>query len=210
MLGVRVSSYTVAELASRGPPHAFALLLQHIRDGDEPFVTYGSIARLLEKRLNIPRVFPTHIGTVAGTLMNEIEAIDADAPPINALITRPVGIPGTGFANYYNRLWRGEGERHWDKLSRGLKLRAVEEIRAAVRRYPGWDAIYRKLYGASPPRAPRPKVFTEKDGKPPETGRRPGAGESPEHHKLKEWAAANPEKLGLVSTAEQNQASGAE
>lgn len=192
-----MSTYTIERLARRGSRHAFALLLQHIRDGEEPFVTYGSIARLLEARLRIPRVFATHIGSVAGTLMDEIETVDGDAPPINALITRPSGIPGKGFGGYYNRLWRPDGGRHWDKLSRGRKLEVVEEIRVAVRRFDDWDHIYRKLYGANPKPAVVPKKFTEKDGKPPETGRRPGAGESPEHRKLKMWAAANPEELGL-------------
>jgi hypothetical protein len=191
-------SYTVDQLASRGPRYAFALLLQHIRDGDEPFVTYGAIARLLERRFRIPHVFPTHVGSVAGALMDEIETARKDAPPINALITRPNGIPGSGFAYYFDRLWREQGGRHWSKLSRTSKLHVVEEIRAAVRRYAHWDEIYRKLYRADPPHRPRPKTFTERDGKPAETARRPGTGESVEHRRLKEWAVANPDRLGLA------------
>lgn len=164
---------------------------------DEPFVTYGAIAQLLQRNLRIPMVFPTHVGAVAGALMDQIEGVDSSAPPINALITRPSGIPGHGFGGYYNRLWRPGGGRTWDKLARARKLEVVEEIRAAVRQYADWDDLYRKLYGAAPSRVVVRKRFTEKGGKPPETSRRPGTGESKEHRTLKLWAAANPEALGL-------------
>ena len=194
-----MSTYTVDSLSRRGARHALALLLQHIRDGDEPFVTYGSIARLLERRLRIPRVFPTHIGAVAGTMMDAIETVGLGAPPINALITRPSGIPGAGFGGYFDRLWRANGERHWDKLGRRRKLEVLEEVRIAVRQFDNWDAIYRQLYGAGPERVVRRKKFTERDGKPPETSRPSGAGESAEHRRLKDWAMANPGRLGLSS-----------
>lgn len=191
-------TYTVDRLAQRGSRHALALLLQHIRDADEPFVTYGAIAKLLQRKLRIPIVFPTHVGAVAGTMMDEIERVDGSAPPINALVTRPSGIPGGGFGGYYNRLWRPEGGRTWDKLHRSRKLEVVEEIRIAVRQFADWDGLYRKLYGVSPSRVVVRKRFAEKDGKPPETSRS-GTGESKEHRKLKLWAAAHPTALGLSS-----------
>jgi hypothetical protein len=78
-----------------------------------------------------------------------------------------------------------------------FKQRIHGSIRAAVRRYPRWDEVYRTLYGKAPPRAPSPKRYLEKDGKPPETARRPGVGESPEHRRLKEWAAEHPRALNL-------------
>lgn len=193
-----MSTYTVDDLANRGVRHALSLLLQHV-EADEPFATYGAIARLLEAKLRIPRVFPTHIGAVAGRMMDQIEALDGDAPLINALVTRPNGIPGSGFGGYYDRRFRGPGERHWKALTHKRKLEIVEEIRTDVRRYPNWQKVYRKLFGAAPPSAPN-KRFTEKDGKPPETARPPGANESPEHLKLKKWAAANPVVLGLAAS----------
>ncbi len=192
-----MATYTVERLARRGARHAFALILQHLRQGDEPFATYGSIARMLEARLRIPRIFPTHIGSVAGTMMDNILTVDPEAPLINALVTRPSGIPGDRFASYYDHYWRDDGERTWEKKSRAQRLAAIDDIRAAVRRYPDWDAVYRQLYGRVPPRMPRPKRFEERDGKPPETARRPGAGESPEHLRLKQWACRNPVALGL-------------
>jgi len=193
-----MSTYTVDRLARRGARHALAVLLQHIRDGDEPFVTYGAIARLLEGKLKIPRVFPTHIGSVAGTMMDLIEEEDPDAPLINALVTRPNGIPGRGFGGYYNRRIRRDGERTWDKLPRGRKLAIVAEVRAEVRRYTGWDALYAELFGAAPPKAPKPKRYKERDGKPSETDRPTGKGESLEHKRLKDWAVKNPVALGLA------------
>lgn len=195
-----MSTYTVNRLARRGARHALALLLQHIRDGEEPFVTYGAIARLLEAKLKIPRVFPTHIGSVAGTMMDLIEEEDSAAPLINALVTRPSGIPGKGFGGYYNRRIRRDGERNWDKLPRGRKLEVVAGIRAEVRRYPGWDALYAKLFDSAPPKAPRPKRYKERDGKPAESDRPIGKGESPEHKRLKAWAVKNPVALGLSQT----------
>jgi len=195
-----MATYTVPDLAKRGSRHALALLLQHVHEGDEPFVTYGSIARLLEKNLAIPRVFPTHIGFVAGELMDRIREVEPDAPLINALVTRPTGIPGLGFGGYYDRLLRPVGGRSWNELSDRRKLEVVEKIRGEVRAYPDWGKLYHAIYGANRPPKPRPKRFTEKDGKPPETSRPLGVGESAEHRRLKEWAANNPLALGLAST----------
>ena len=195
-----MSTYTVDRLARRGTRHALALLLQHIRDGDEPFVTYSAIARLLEVKLNIPRVFPTHIGSVAGRMMDLIEEQDPLAPLINALVTRSSGIPGIGFGGYYDRRIRGYGERKWVSLPQGRKLEVVAQVRAEVRRYPGWDALYATLFGAAPPKAPKPKRYKERDGKPAETDWPIGKGESPEHQKLKEWAVKNAVALGLAQT----------
>jgi hypothetical protein len=192
-----VATYEVEKLAARGARYALALLLQHLRQGDEPFATYGTVARLLEVKLAIPRIFPTHIGAVAGAMMNSILAVDPDAPLINALVTRPSGIPGARFEDYYDAYWRGDGERSWANKTRAQKLAAVEDIRAAVRRYRDWDRVYRTLYGKAPPGTPSPKHYLEKDGKPPETAHRPGVRESAEHRRLKEWAAGHPSALGL-------------
>lgn len=207
-----MSSYTVEQLRRRGPRYAFALLLQHVASGEEPFVTYGAIARHLEEKLGIARVFPTHIGAVAGALMDRILEEDPGAPLINGLITRPSGIPGRGFGGYYDGAIRRAGGRRWSALGRSRRIEELEKVRSAVRRYPGWEQLYRRLFGSAPAKAQRRKTYRERDGKPPETSFPRNGGESPEHRRLKDWAAANPQALGLsrsmTGEAESDQLSG--
>lgn len=192
-----MATYTVDDLAERGARHAFALLLQHVRNGDEPFVTYGAIARLLENKLRIPRVFPTHIGNVAGRMIGDVHSVRKDAPLINALVTRPNGLPGARFGDFYNGKKGGHRNLRWEQLSNKQRLKALGDIRANVRRYPHWDTIYSKLYDVQAPRKIRPKQYSEKDGKPPDTNRPVGKGESEQHKILKQWALENPGALGL-------------
>lgn len=89
--------YTIQQLRNEGPKYAMAMLLQCIEAG-EPFLTYGALARVVECQLGIEKIFPTHIGHVAGALMDMALAIDPKAPLINLLIIRPDGIPGKGQA----------------------------------------------------------------------------------------------------------------
>ncbi|MDK9755143.1 hypothetical protein KIV40_06715 [Vibrio sp. D173a] len=88
-------SYTVEQLREDGPQYAMALLLNALESG-EPFVTYGAIKRELENQWAVDTIFPTQIGYVAGSLMNQILELDENAPLINVLITRSNGIPGAG------------------------------------------------------------------------------------------------------------------
>ncbi len=191
-----MSTYTVEKLAQDGAKHAFALLLQHIRCG-EPFVTYGAIAKFLEEKLIITKIFPTHIGHVAGHLMESISKESRDAPLINALVTRPNGLPGSGFGGFYDEHLCEAGECQWANLVEVDQLKVVADIRAEVRGYSKWDAIYKELYGESPPKVAKPKLFTEKDGNLPDTGKKGGSGESNEHKALKKWACDNPQALKI-------------
>lgn len=111
-----MSSYTFEELGEKGPPVAMAMLLDCLKGG-EPFVTYGAIREELEYQLNIKTIFSTHIGHVAGTLMNKILKVDERAPLINALITRPNGKPGVGVGNYFANRYKNNAYRKWDKIS---------------------------------------------------------------------------------------------
>ncbi len=83
---------------------------------DEPFVTYGETAEMLERELGTTKIFPMHIGGVAGTMMDKIRSVAEDAPPINALVTSTSGIPGDGFAGYHDDLWRAKQGRRWEHL----------------------------------------------------------------------------------------------
>src|SRR4051812_43794290 len=61
--------------------------------------TYGEIARLLPTALKLRDtiIFPTHIGGVAGSLMDRIQAKVPSAPLINLLVVnQDTGLPGEG------------------------------------------------------------------------------------------------------------------
>lgn len=189
-----MSTYTLDFLRTRGPKFAFGLLIQHIGEGEEPFVTYRQIAVVLERELKIPQIFSTHIGAVAGALMDRIHDIAPDAPLINGLITRPTGIPGKGFGGYYDNQLRHSGGRYWETMSRAQKIAVVGDVRQSVRDYRGWHDIYVELFNSQPNK--EPKKFTEEDGKPPEKGGREG-GEGKLHYDLKIWVRDHPEFLGL-------------
>lgn len=189
-------AYTVEWLREVGPRYLLALILEKLETMDEPFVTYGEVAKMLARELDIPNVFSTHPGGVAGSMMDRILEVDENAPPINALVTRASGIPGEGFAGYYDDLWRKSGGRRWLELPPKRMIEVVKEVREAVRDYDGWDDLFEEAFGDRPGPLDS-KVFTEEDGKPPEAAFPRGRGESEQHRRLKEWACANPRALGL-------------
>ena len=85
-------------LNREGAPYLLSLILEKLETMDEPFVTYGETAEMLERELETSRIFSLHIGGVAGEMMNSVMSVAKNAPPINALVTSTSGIPGTGFA----------------------------------------------------------------------------------------------------------------
>ncbi|ATG38556.1 hypothetical protein [Phaeobacter piscinae] len=180
----------------KGAPYLLALILNKLETMDEPFVTYGETAEMLERELKTSKIFSLHIGGVAGKMMNEIMSVAKDAPPINALVTRSSGIPGTGFAWYHDHLWRSKRGSKWEGLDQDQKLQVVRDIREAVRNYKDWDRVFQKAFGGRPVNLEQ-KKFREQDGKPPETMFPRGKGESEQHQRLKEWACNNPSAIGL-------------
>lgn len=183
-------------LNKKGAPYLLALILMKLEAIDEPFVTYGETAEMLERELKTSKIFSLHIGGVAGKMMDEIMSIAKGAPPINALVTNSSGIPGTGFGWYHDKLWREKRGRKWEGLDRDQKIEVVRDIREAVRNYKDWDRVFQKAFGERPRRLEQ-KTFTEQDGKPPETVFPRGKGESEQHKRLKEWARNNPSAIGL-------------
>lgn len=183
-------------LNREGAPYLLSLILEKLETMDEPFVTYGETAEMLERELKTSKIFSLHIGGVAGKMMNNIMSIAKDAPPINALVTSTSGIPGTGFAWYHDNLWRAKRGSKWEGLSKDQKLEVVKGVREAVRDYKGWDWVFHQAFGGRPGKLER-KSFTEQDGKPPETLFPRGKGESEQHRRLKEWARDNPSAIGL-------------
>lgn len=187
-------TYTVDQLCEEGPQYAMAMLLRAI-DAGEPFVTYGAIKSELEHQLKIPRIFATRIGSVAGTLMNQILEIDPDAPLINVMIARPTGIPGVGVAGYLAERYNKPELWDWDDISVTRKKRIVAREHEKILRYGRWPEINEKLYGPSAKAKLRAPVGTEGEDDP--TGHHGGPAESEEHKRLKRWVANNPTGIGL-------------
>ena len=185
-------SYTVQEIASKGSPHAFAMLLRSM-DSGEPFVTYGAIKAELEQQLQIPSIFTVQIGAVAGSMMDAILRLDPKAPLINVLICRPDGIPGRGAGGYLATRYRDPSLRDWENVPRHRKLALVERERRKILAYSNWKKLGKRLYGKLPRAAVEPPEGNEHDFN---TGRG-GEAESPEHRRLKQWVHEHPASLGI-------------
>ena len=189
-----MSTYTIEQLCDQGKPFAMAMLIRALRSG-EPFVTYGAIKTELEYQLSIASVFTIHIGSVAGTLMNDILEVDTKAPLLNVLITRSNGIPSKGAAGYLADRYRDERLRAWDSIKRDEKLAIVERERRKIFSYPHWEELATKLYGSRRARKIRDLKGNEYDFN--SVGGRGGEAESAEHKRLKEWVSRNPMKIGI-------------
>jgi len=204
-------SYERKWLNQEGAAYLLSLILEKLGTMDEPFVTYGETAEMLERELETTKIFSLHIGGVAGEMMNQISSVAEDAPPINALVTSTSGIPGDGFAWYYDNLWREKRGKKWEALNNDQKSEVVRDVREAVKDYDGWEQVFQEAFGARPGPLER-KKFTEEDGKPPETTFPRGKGESEQHRALKEWACDNPREIGLpqgfIGTVESDLLSG--
>jgi hypothetical protein len=189
-----MSTYTLEDLRSDGPPIAMAMLLACLKRG-EPFVTYSQIRAALENKLGVDTIFPTQIGHVAGALMDMILARDPDAPLINVLITRANGIPGKGASGYLATRYRQPSLCKWNKISNSRKLQIVERERQLIQRYGRWNEISQTLFGTNAPWPAPPSDEADY----PRHGRG-GEAESAEHKALKAWVAADPTRIGLSKT----------
>jgi len=187
-------SYTIEYLAKNGPEYAMALLL-HCINHKKSFVTYGEIRTELEHQFNIDKIFSTHPGVVAGTLMNNILEIDPDAPLINAIITNPDGIPGKGIGSYFANRYADSRYLKWKSIEKSEKEQLVLNERKKIFLYDKWDYINQKLFGKqNPEKKIQSHLSNEHDGKSYNFG---GTGESQQHKNLKHWVASNPQALGI-------------
>lgn len=198
-------------LNREGAPLLLSLILDKLQTMEEPFVTYGETAEMLERTLETTKIFSLHIGGVAGMMMNKIISVSEDAPPINALVTSTSGIPGNGFAWYHDNLWRAKRGQRWEHLDKEQKLEVVRGVREAVKEYEGWNRIFQEAFGDRPGLLEQ-KRFTEQDGKPNAAELPRGEGESEQHRRLKEWARDNPSEIflpkGFEGTVESDLLSG--
>lgn len=186
-------TYTLEQLRDHGPQYAMAMLLRCIEAG-EPFVTYGAIAAELEHQLGLEKIFSTHIGHVAGSLMDKILELDPRAPLINVLITRPDGVPGKGVGGYLADRYRNSALRKWEGIPRSRKLKIVDAERKKIFQYTKWSILNRKLFGSVALSKLRAPVRIEHDF---DFSKYCGPAESEEHKALKDWVAANPHRIGL-------------
>jgi len=191
-----VRTYTVEDLCEKGPRFAMAMLLNCLKGG-ESFVTYGAIRDELQHQLGINTIFPTQIGYVAGSLMNQILEVDPRAPLINAVITRPNGLPGLGAGSYFANRYKVPAYNKWNAVSSEKKRTLVEREREKVLRYGRWEQINLRLFGKGAQELLRKREGSEEDGLPEKGRNYGGEPESEEHKKLKAWVAANPHKIGI-------------
>ena len=187
-------SHTIKQIIATGAPIALRMLIEAIHKG-EPFVTYGDIAAEIHAKLGGKEIFPTQIGKVAGSMMDRILALDPKAPLINAMITRPDGLPGVGISGYLAKRYYQPRLKKWETVSKSEKLKIVERERKKVRLYTGWEKLEKKLFGSPASIKRLNQTSKEKDGNSPDG--RGGEPESVEHKKLKEWVRKNPQKIGL-------------
>lgn len=188
--------YTLEDLREYGPKFAMALLLKCLKSG-ESFVTYGVIRDELQYQLHVDRIFSTHIGHVAGTLMEKILEVDSSAPLINALITRSNGLPGNGVGWYFAKKYKNKKYEQWEKLPKFIKEKLVNIERNRIFKYSKWDEINNRLFGNEAHKNLRSTVTSEVDGFAIDGKNYGGPAESKEHLKLKNWVALNPHKIGF-------------
>lgn len=187
-----MATYTKKLLQSDGMEPAFQMLLRGAPSGRR--VTYGSVAAHLQQRLGIPKVFSTHIGGVAGALMDEIRVVEPDAPLINMLVVNGGDWePGVGGDSYLRDRF-GISKRELAKRREVYVQEAINEVRA----YTGWPDVYRKLFkGELVPDATLNTDDYDEDGQPDNPVHGRGGPESEEHKRLKAFVRDNPQLVGI-------------
>lgn len=191
-------SYTVDLLRTQGIEPAMLLLLDRIEK--RATVTYGEIARMLPQQLGLidTKVFPPHIGAVAGTLMDRIQEHFPAAPLINLLIVnQDTGLPSSGCFSYLDGRW-GTATGTAAAMPPEQRNRWIRKLWQEVYAYGEWRKVFRTLFGHAPQSASAAglEAFKECDGKPGEWGGCQG-GESVHHKRLKQYVLENPQRLGI-------------
>jgi hypothetical protein len=199
-----MAAYTLKQLRTDGLPLAFGYLLPVV--AGQTTITYGQIAAMLQRDLALGgRVFSTHIGGVAGSLMDRIHEVDRDVPLINVLVVNVnTGGPGVG-ADGYLRKWFGQKGR----LSKARKAELVANAAREVYAYSKWDAVFRKVFLSEPPSSDPNTLIagTERDGLSPPSGRQGfgGLAESDEHKALKNYVLTHPTAIGASARPSKSQ-----
>ena len=186
-------TYTLDQLVHVGAPILMRILLDVTQR--RSVVRYGTVAAQIETTTKLGKVFPTHIGHVAGTLMNRIRNdYSKRVPPINALVVNDTGLPGDKVGWYLDKY--GGRPLHYEEQTPEVRRQLLEPIRHEIYNFPSWAKVASSVFGV------RKKIVVatllgeqEQDGK----ARRAGFGgpaEGAEHKMLKEYVAKFPRKFG--------------
>ncbi len=182
-----MSTYTLDQLRRDGTESLMQWLLPLARHLGT--LTYGEVASRLEKKLGIPFVFPTHIGSVAGNLADTLLEYDEDIPLLNVLVVATDGFPGKGIDGYF--------KDRYGKFTPKQRPKICAKAAQEVYRFHDWDDVYREIFRKKPPKDDAIELSgAEADGKSPD-GRHAGEPESPAHKRLKHYVHDHPSAIGL-------------
>lgn len=194
-----MANYELERLRNEGPAPAMEYLLPRIEANTH--ATYGEIAAYLEHEWNLDgKIFPTHIGYVAGPLQDQInDTCGEEVPLLNALIVRADSAQaGVGIDGYLRRRYLDGARRKFRRDERDeLLSKASQEVYAyGIDR---WRDVFAKTFGRRPSLAQFAELLvgTERDGQ-----ERGGPAESAEHRRLKEYVFNKPAVVGLRSQTE--------
>jgi hypothetical protein len=148
-------AYTLEELLAVGLSPAMECLIE-AADRRET-VSYADVARYITKRAG-PRFARCwhHVGNVVGSVMDRILEVAPNAPPINTLVVKAGGLPGSGAGLYIER----QLHQGYRKLNDDQKRVIIERLHESVWSFDEWRKIGKKAFGADfvPPLPLRAKV----------------------------------------------------
>ena len=197
-LGTRDSSITAIEdsemikptdanLKSRGATEPLTRWLISTAK-ERKTLTYGEAKRRLETECGFGTTFPTRMGLVAGTAMDEILKHDPTAPLLNVLLVRSdTRLPGYRVDGYLRERFP-EANSGDIRSNPEFRKNIVQKAAQYVYAYTGWDDLYRQIFGNNPD--PTTIETAERDGI--FYGRK---GEGDNHKRLRLWVKNNPGKL---------------
>jgi hypothetical protein len=147
-------AYTLEELLAVGLPPAMECLIKAIDRRDT--VSYADVARYITKRAGkrFARCWH-HVGNVLGSVMDRVLEVAPNAPPINTLVVKAGGLPGSGAGLYIERHLH-QGCR---KLNEDQQRVIIERLHESVWSFDEWRKIGKKAFGTQ--FVPHPPVQRE-------------------------------------------------
>lgn len=190
------TGYSFGSLRDNGCEPLMLRLMVAVQQRDT--VTYGEMARILENKLNISKIFPVHIGQVAEALIEKILVNFPDAPPINVAVVRNTGLPGDG-AGYFLDNYKVTSKL-WKSMNDFRKRQLFSRVLADIYAYDHWPDVYEKVFLKKVPSSDHILGLKERDGK----SQYGGPAESFEHKTLKAYVVSNPESIGIKGGVDQS------